>query len=222
VATELRGQEIDPPATITLMFVASQFAGRIGCLVYDGAIQTATGGEILDLRPFGGYDGACGDHDEPPVPVNDYFSALESAARYRLSGDRLEFVDTSGETVLAFRPGIPDGGELLGTAWQLRTLDGAAPIAGTTITLEFNESWLVGDSGCNSYGGQYMLIEPGVISIAAITSTLVGCADPPGVHDQETTYQQTLQQIVSYELTGTELHLLDAEGVVRLVFEQTE
>jgi hypothetical protein len=40
------------------------------------------------------------------------------------------------------------------------------------------------------------------------------------VHEQETAYQQTPQQIVTYQLTGSELQLLDAAGEVRLVFER--
>jgi heat shock protein HslJ len=222
IATEMNGQEIDPSPVITIMFVASQFAGKLGCLSYDGAIQTAPDGEISELRAFGGYDGACGDQETPPLPVDDYFATLEAAARYRLSSDRLELIDASGETVLTFRHGIPDGGELAGTAWELRSLDGEDVIEETAITLELNEVWLGGNSGCNGYGAQYMLVEPGAISIAGIASEAQLCNEPAGVMDQEAAYQHTLQQIVSYQLTDTELQLLDTEGVLRLVLEPAQ
>ena len=47
----------------------------------------------------------------------------------------------------------PRTNELAGTSWELISLNGKDLIEGTAITLEFTETYLGGQMGCNGYGG---------------------------------------------------------------------
>ena len=99
-------------------------------------------------------------------------------------------------------------------------LDGVEPLEGTTITLSFLEGWVSGESGCNSYSGGYMILEPDVLSLPGFNSTSMGCDDPPGVLEQEVAYQRTLLQAVTYRATDQRLELQNAAGQTTLVYEQ--
>ena len=204
VLATLNGVDVPDGKLFTLILRSSQFAGKADCISYLGAITTTPDGGLPDLRVFEG-GGQC-DGVDAPEAVTEYLAALDDALTFRLSSDRLELLDTSGVTTLVYRPGAPDA-RLIGTTWELLMLDGVEPLEGTTITLSFVNGWVGGESGCNSYSGGYMVLEPDVLSLPGFISTSMGCDDPPGVLEQEATYHHTLLQAVTYRVTAHRLEL---------------
>ena len=104
-----------------------------------------------------------------------------------------------------------------GVSWTLVTLDGQAPLAGTTITATFSEGGIGGSSGCNSYFGTYTA-EGSSLRIEGIGMTEMACLDPAGVMDQEQAYLQALSEVTGYRLGEGQLEMLDSTGAALLVY----
>jgi heat shock protein HslJ len=107
---------------------------------------------------------------------------------------------------------------LAGSAWHLTMLNGHAPLnMAEPISLSFEaEQRAGGNSGCNSYGGSYM-VAGSTLTISEINSTLRACAEQ-ALNDQEAEYYQALQAVAAYEHSNDQLILKDARGVVLLIF----
>lgn len=109
------------------------------------------------------------------------------------------------------------GGETLeGTTWILTSMDGQAPVAGSTITAGFGADGRVsGSSGCNSYGASYE-VSGSSLTIGQATSTLMACDE--ALMQQESAYLAALASTTGYTISGDQLTLRDASGASRLVF----
>lgn len=112
-----------------------------------------------------------------------------------------------------------EGLRLDGTAWEIARLDGAGPIAETSITLVFEEDGIRGNAGCNSYFGSYVLGNDGSIQISDVGSTEMACLDPAGLMDQESRYLGFLNIVAKAVLQGDQLILQSASGQDILVFD---
>jgi heat shock protein HslJ len=128
--------------------------------------------------------------------------------------------------LLACSPTTGDGTQapataLEGAEWRLLTLNGRAPLAGTTITARFSQGQIGGSSGCNSYFGSYTL-RGRALQIQNLGGTEMACLEPEGVMEQEQTFLQTLGEAASYGLANDQLRLQDAQGKELLVFAPVE
>jgi heat shock protein HslJ len=102
--------------------------------------------------------------------------------------------------------------ELSGGQWQLVSIDGQPVVAGSLVTLTFdNDGNLFGNGGCNSYSGTYT-IEGDKIIMGPIISTLMMCTDA-AVADQEAAYFGALQQVVTRAVVDGQLLLMTEAGV---------
>ncbi len=106
---------------------------------------------------------------------------------------------------------LPAGDPLSGTAWSLGSVDGAAPLTGTTQTLIFTDGKISGSGGCNSYGGTYSL-DGDKIQIKDVFSTLMACMDPQGTMDQEASFFSSLGSAESYQLSKDSLQIRTTDG----------
>ena len=94
------------------------------------------------------------------------------------------------------------------------------PIAGTSLTADFDESNRVsGSAGCNRYTAAYTASDA-EIHISAAASTRMFCADPPGVMEQEAAFLAALAEAASFRLAGDSLQLLDASGSVLVTLDR--
>lgn len=113
------------------------------------------------------------------------------------------------------------GSPLDGTEWTLVSIDGAAAIPGTTVTLAFEglegSGRVSGNGGCNSYGGSYSL-DGDALSISEVFSTLMACMDDNRT-EQESAYFEALQAAAGYRITGNVLTITTEDGGA-LVFSQ--
>ncbi|MEM1027965.1 MAG: META domain-containing protein [Planctomycetota bacterium] len=116
-----------------------------------------------------------------------------------------------------------DWEQVVKQAWELTHLDGRRPITagGETVeplTLDLSDDGrAAGFAGVNRFFGTYESTPQGELRFAALGSTRMFRAEPPGLMDQEQTYLATLGEIDSYRLQGGKLVLI-SEGKKRLRF----
>lgn len=108
-----------------------------------------------------------------------------------------------------------------GTRWVLQTMDGEAPLDGTTIIAEFADGEIRGSSGCNSYFGSYTL-EGNNIEFGMIGMTEMACMEPEGIMEQESAYLETLRSVAEVRHAGDQLEMMDDSGDVVLRFTRQQ
>jgi len=102
------------------------------------------------------------------------------------------------------------GTSLNGTSWELSEIRGKAPLAGSHITIAFEDGQVKGSGGCNSYGGEYR-VRGDTIKFGMMMSTLMACADT-AMMEQETAFMQMLGQAQRVELVDDQLQIIGSEG----------
>ncbi len=121
------------------------------------------------------------------------------------------------------KPAISDGEahDLDGTLWVLESyLNGEGEIVpivlGTRPTAEFEEDGIAGSTGCNQYTASYETSGNNNIIIEIGLVTMMACPLP--VSTQETNYLAALGNVASYEISGEQLQMADADGQVVLTY----
>ena len=160
-----------------------------------------------------------------PEPIMDqaqgFMAALTSVSSFKITGSTLELIDASGNTVLTFSAG--ESG-LSGTSWLATGYNNGkqavvSVLDGSEITAAFGEDGqLTGSAGCNNYNASYT-VDGDSIHVGPAASTRKLCSSPVGVMEQEYAYLSAIQQAASYERTGSELTLRDAEGAMLAVYQ---
>jgi heat shock protein HslJ len=112
-----------------------------------------------------------------------------------------------------------DSGELVGTEWTLKSLNGQDLVKGTRITLDFDKDFVRGNSGCNSYGGK-VTMRNGVMKVKTpgFETTLIGC--PGAVGPQENEYLDTLANGSEYRLEDDRPEIQNKAGETALIYEE--
>lgn len=101
---------------------------------------------------------------------------------------------------------------LVGTVWNLTSLNGESLVPTTSITAEFSEDGRVaGSSGCNNYAAAYEVDGSNItFNMTPTATTLMACPDP--VMKQERGYLSALDAAATFEVSDDELVLFDASG----------
>ena len=111
-----------------------------------------------------------------------------------------------------------DPSDLVGTAWQLVSMDGHSPVEGATVTLAFHDENQVGGSaGCRGYVATY---EASGDDMRFPQQSMIGaaCLDQEALMRQEGQYTDRLSWATNYRLGEGQLEIFTARGEV-LVFE---
>jgi heat shock protein HslJ len=204
---------------ITLNFGAEgQVSGNSGCNNYSGGYETS--GDQLKIGPLASTRMFC----DKPAGVMDqeqqYLAALQNAATYEIMGDTLTIRDAGGATQVVAKVNTPAG--LSGTAWEVTMYNNGKEavvglIADSKVTLNFSaEGQVNGNSGCNTYSGGYET-SGDALKIGPLASTMMACAAPEGVMDQEQLYLAALQNAATYDISGSTLTIRDAGGATQVV-----
>ena len=102
----------------------------------------------------------------------------------------------------------PPTNPLANQTFGLDSLNGAPILAGSNITITFNEDGtLNGYGGCNNYSGRYTA-NNGQITISEMNQTNMLCPTPAGVMEQEGAYFNALRAAVTYEIPGMSSQLI--------------
>ncbi len=109
------------------------------------------------------------------------------------------------------------GTKLDGTSWTLTGWSASSlDPADFNITAIFEDGRVGGQSGVNSYGGDYKTGSGGSFEVGEIVSTLM--AGPEPAMRAETIFHELLKQARKYAVEGDTLTLSDANGNQLLIF----
>lgn len=218
VLASLNGNALIEGTRITLSFMEDEYEGRFGgfsgCNSYGGTFTAASEGR-LGIGETALTAMFCTEPEGVSDQESRYLETLGTAPTYTVTEDRLEVQNSAGETVLVFarqEEATMDPAALLGTAWQLESLDGS-PIEGTPITLTFiNEGIATGNAGCRTYVFAYEA-EGDDIDFPMMSAL----GDPACVSDEplmqhEGRYTDVFSWANHYRMEGETLELLSERG----------
>jgi len=217
------GEEADGLTVIegtrpTLNLFVQPYGGTDGCNFFQGVYETD--GSALTLWTPAQTRLLCEEPEGIMEQGATYISSLLNTVEYSLDGEQLVLYTTDQQRLATLSPAE----EVLfeGTTWSLRFMkSGEDPLPllpGTTVTVLFEGEQLSGSSGCNTYNGGYTMDGDNLTISENMVVTLMNCADPEGIMEQEQTYLAALTTVAGYGQAGGMLLLLDAEGEPILVF----
>ncbi len=151
----LNGAPLLAGSTINVTFEEGKITGYSGCNSYGGTYTAK--GAALQLGEIAMTLMACLE-DGVMEQEQAYMAALSAVAKVRMDYDRLELLDASGATLLAYvrqEAFTGDPAALVGTEWQLLTFDGSPLDATLPFTLAFTEDRYSGLAGCRHFEGDY-------------------------------------------------------------------
>jgi len=210
---------------VTMIFGADgSVSGQSGCNNFAGSHEDD--GSNLTFGPLASTLMMC---DEDAMTVEQTFlGALQGTNAYTINGNMLEIVygggvlsfeaqeapvagDTSSDTVA--------GGESLPlewTEWSLVALDESLGVAFdpsvSPVTALFDGMSVGGTSGCNGYGGPYV-VDGDTVTFGMMAGTLMACAEPAMAVEQ--VYLQALASgPAQFVIEGNTLTLTTPNGVL--------
>jgi len=224
VLTSLNGSSLVEGSNITLTFAEGRVNGFAGCNGYrvpSGSEYTATDDGTLTIPEMAVQVQLCRTPEGVMEQEASYIEALRNAAAYRVMDDRLEIDNAAGETTLVFamKEEFPmDPRDLVGTEWQLLSMNGSSTIRESTITLAFHKKNQVsGHAGCRGYVAAYQASEDDIrFPWLAMMGDI--CIEPEALPVQEGEYTTSLQATTNYRLSEGQLELFTERDEV-LVFE---
>ncbi len=151
----LNGAPLLAGSTINVTFEEGKITGYSGCNSYGGTYTVK--GAALQLGEMAMTAMDCLE-DGVMEQEQTYMAALLAVAKVRLDHDRLELLDASGATLLAYvrqEAFTGDPAALGGTEWQLLTFDGSPLDETLPFTLAFTEDRYSGLAGCRHFEGDY-------------------------------------------------------------------
>jgi len=214
VLTDLGGKPPIQDTAITIEFTAAgQLGGSAGCNNYNGSYTTS--GSSITIKPnIATTMMAC----EQPVMDQEaaYLKALPTAKSFSVKADQLTLSDAAGKAIAAYKA---QSQSLSGTSWNVISYNNGkqavvSVMAGTDLTAVFgSDGNLSGNSGCNTYNGPYK-VDGNKITIGPLASTMMACADPAGVMDQEAQFLAALSSAATYRVEGSLMELRTADDAL--------
>lgn len=97
---------------------------------------------------------------------------------------------------------------VIATEWQLERIDESPVLAGTEITLAFDDTGrLFGNAGANNYFAGFERNGANGLLVSPVASTQMYLAEPAGLMEQEGRYLTLLQAVDAFRLVGDRLRL---------------
>ncbi len=219
--TSIGGRRSPREYQVTLHFYDSMLSGGSGCNEYSAG-YTASGGVLrvtIDLDGPGEpmMSTAIDCMDSKLTSLEDsYQGILQGVVRYRVSGDRLQLLDTEGKAILAFDRIEPS--PLDGTYWHLVSVDGkrVRRPEHDEPDLRFSANEARWYDGCNRFASRY-----------TVTSNRIGIGRywwqsneicPRDASAAVPGYAKALSDAATYRVQGEQLEIHDAKGKRRLLF----
>lgn len=197
-------EQFAPSAT----FSNGKVSGSAGCNQFNASYEVD--GDKLELGDISSSLMAC-----PPLadPVErEYLEALRAVDGWRMENGELVLVDEDGNDLLRF------GEPSLSGSWAVtsfrRKNSVESPIENTYLTAVFGDDGIVaGSTGCNDYEAEYS-VDRDQLRIRKPTVGSNRCDTPEGIMRQQREYLAALPLTRSYEISGSRLTLLTAEGTI--------
>jgi heat shock protein HslJ len=150
-----------------------------------------------------------------------YMAAL--AATKRFTADERELILSDGDRIVATF--VASSQDLAGTAWDVISYNnGREAVVGLLLDTEISayfgaEGRLNGNAGCNQYVASYA-VDENTIEISSPATTLMFCAEPPGVMEQEGEYLAALESAATYRIEGNLLEMRTAQDQIAVLMER--
>jgi heat shock protein HslJ len=110
-------------------------------------------------------------------------------------------------------PPTPAGSALAGTSWIMSSLNGALPLADTTVTLQLGvDGSASGSDGCNRYWTTFEQDGQDLTFRQPMAATMMACAKP--VMTQASEYQAALAKVTSFTMSPRQLVLFAGNDIV--------
>lgn len=208
---------------ITLKLEAGNLGGNAGCNNYFGSYTIS--GDQVTVSGVGSTMMFCSEPEGVMDQETAYLAALGKAAGFQVSADQLTITDSAGDPILVFAP--LESASLAGTNWSVVNYNNGkdalvSALLDTQITALFGEDGTVsGTASCNNYSGPYT-VDGQSIQIGPLVSTMMACADPEGIMEQETAYLAALEQATTYQIEGDMLTLMDDAGQKLVIYQSAE
>jgi heat shock protein HslJ len=172
-----------------LLFKGGSVSGSNGCNRITGRYELK--GDAITFSQMAGTQMAC--IDAAADVERAFQAAIKAAARWRITGDRLELLDAAGKRVAAFTGRTPSSPstspKLDGTVWQLVKFQGGddktlTPDDGSKYTIQFmSGGQLAARIDCNRGRGTWKSSGENQITFGPLA--LTRAQGPPGsLHDQ--------------------------------------
>jgi len=168
---------------------------------------------------------ACAEPDGIMEQEQEFLAAIGTAATYQINGNRLEMRTANGEIAATFE--AVKSNDLAGTNWTVIDYNNGrggvvSTIIGTELTATFSpDGILSGSSGCNTYQAGYE-VDGNNITIGLPISTLMACAEPDGIMEQEQEYLTALSTAATYQISGDRMEMRTAEGSIVASFQSVK
>lgn len=224
VLTSLNGETLLAGTHIMLGFEERWISGFGGCNAYGGGPDSggyaATADGSLTIPEMAITAMECPSPEGVMEQEKAYVQALRQAKTYRIVDDRLEIENAAGETILAYvrqEKADMDPSDLVGSAWQLVSMDGSSLVKRSSITLVFHDAHRIsGHAGCRDYVAVY---EAGGDEMDFSYTGMLGAVCPEeALLEQEGTYTTILGWTTQYRLSGEQLELITVRGET-LIFD---
>jgi len=109
----------------------------------------------------------------------------------------------------------PPAADLAGTNWRVVAINGAPVPAAGDYSMRFDRSGGLGARfGCNHMGGRYRLTGS-TLTVGDMATTLMGCPEPQGTHEQQASRVLGLPMQVSFS-SNERMGLSNAAGSIAL------
>lgn len=105
---------------------------------------------------------------------------------------------------------------LAGTNWELQKLGKDSVTSDRPLSLNFDDSRMTGYSGCNRFFGSYTGSSDGVFSSGPLGMTKMACMGDRNLLEQR--FFEQLKKTSQYAITHDQLHLLDSNRNILMVF----
>jgi heat shock protein HslJ len=215
---EINGGELVDGTYISLSFYGSSAEGNGGCNRYHGEYSTEDP-NILNIQEPGHTEEGCVEPEGVMEQEDTYFRALSNAATYEIINDNLVIYGQDNQKLLVFkkiRKFQMDPADLVGTAWQLESMNDTPVPDRLSITLTFNsDNQASGRSGVFEYRLDYTA--SGDRISWGIASWRTG--ELPGeLETYALDYTDSIASANQYNLAGDRLEIFTSRGDV-LVYE---
>jgi heat shock protein HslJ len=212
------GAAATPVADATITFQNGRVSGNAGCNGFFAA-YTLDGAQ-LSIEQGGSTVMAC----EEPVMAQEeaILAALGEAAAYEIADGQLTILDGAGAARLTLTPQMAT--TLTGVVWRATNYyNGREAVVGmlegTEITAIFGDDGsLSGSAGCNNYITGYT-VDGNQIAIQPAATTMMFCAEPEGIMEQEAAYLAALATAATYSISGQVLEMRTADDAMALRYE---
>jgi heat shock protein HslJ len=202
-------------STITLQ--DGEAGGQGGCNMFFAPYTLD--GDQLSFGPAGSTMMAC--EERAMAQEQTFLARLEQVASYQIVANQLHMANADGAVILAFEPQVQT--PLTGTLWQATMVNNGQEavvgiIEGTELTATFEEDGTVfGSGGCNNFSGGYT-VDGDQIAIGPLAMTMMFCAEPEGVMEQEMAFGAALESAATFSIQGDQLELRTADGALAASF----